>query len=662
MNRSAIPSLKKHLPGFRYILVFVFVRLRVVFKWNKLGRSIKNGICFLLTAYLSLHQLSGQSGQDTIKLDMITIREDFFPGSNRYYDPADTGRVSRKYFRDAGTFLDHFSPVYIRKYGPGLSYSLSVRGGNSAQVDILWNGVPLNSPMQGQADLALIRFSEGQRLRFDPNTYDHGLSGTLSIEGQLADKEGKRFVFSEKLSSTIGHEMNLYYAQTLSSWKYSIQANLSNNKNRFEYEKQGVPATISNHASRQYQGQASLERKWTGKHRLRIDGWVNYAERQIPPSLFEPSSDAEQLDQSFRLNASYRNLEKRSDLTISSAYLFDRLDYHSEIRHIYSRSRSDQYLQQVRFALTPMTDHHVTAHLTNRWMMVRSNAYEGLEMIDELNLRLQHRFNWGEKHLIRYGIRTGSRNILSGIQWAPHIHYQFRANEWLQLHLSAGRKFRYPAFNDLFWYPGGNKELLPEEAIEMEMGWTLSLETEWFLQSRFYLKRVSNWIQWIPVDGLFQAGNIADVHGAGMENILRFSHEWGNYLFRSNLLHQVIINRYATGPNTGRQLIYNPLSQVKSSLSLSRNNWEFFLDQQWTGKVYTSADHSESLPGYYLFNPGLEKSFPLRSCRLSTWLRVDNLFNTRYFSIQNYVMPGRVFHLGIELKLETKDGSLKKAY
>ena len=46
--------------------------------------------------------------------------------------------------------------VLVKAYGPGNIASLSIRGSTAQQTAVIWNGMNINNPMLGQADISLL--------------------------------------------------------------------------------------------------------------------------------------------------------------------------------------------------------------------------------------------------------------------------------------------------------------------------------------------------------------------------------------------------------------------------------------------------------------------------------------------------------------------------
>jgi iron complex outermembrane receptor protein len=55
---------------------------------------------------------------------------------------------------DLSELISRNTPVFIRSYGKGSQATAHFRGTSASHAGILWNGMPLNSPMRGYSDLS----------------------------------------------------------------------------------------------------------------------------------------------------------------------------------------------------------------------------------------------------------------------------------------------------------------------------------------------------------------------------------------------------------------------------------------------------------------------------------------------------------------------------
>lgn len=65
--------------------------------------------------------------------------------------------------------------------------------------------------------------------------------------------------------------------------------------------------------------------------------------------------------------------------------------------------------------------------------------------------------------------------------------------------------YRFPSMNDLYWRPGGNPDVKPEDGYSYDaaIGYKNDL-TSWMIlnaEASGYLMHIDNWILWLPKDG-----------------------------------------------------------------------------------------------------------------------------------------------------------------
>ena len=80
-----------------------------------------------------------------------------------------------------GELLTSNSQVFIKAYGPGGLASPSIRGGAAQHTSVIWNGVSINSPMNGGVDLSLLPVGF-----IDDVSVQYGGSGTLYGSGAVS--------------------------------------------------------------------------------------------------------------------------------------------------------------------------------------------------------------------------------------------------------------------------------------------------------------------------------------------------------------------------------------------------------------------------------------------------------------------------------------------
>ena len=90
---------------------------------------------------------------------------------------------------------------------------------------------------------------------------------------------------------------------------------------------------------------------------------------------------------------------------------------------------------------------------------------------------------------------------------------------------NVARNYHHPTLNDMYWQPGGNPDLSPEEGysrVKHQCYW----ETQLRLRSapsatrayRVLFAQINNWILWLPgFKGYWEPVNVAEVRSYGLE-------------------------------------------------------------------------------------------------------------------------------------------------
>jgi outer membrane receptor protein involved in Fe transport len=90
-----------------------------------------------------------------------------------------------------------------------------------------------------------------------------------------------------------------------------------------------------------------------------------------------------------------------------------------------------------------------------------------------------------------------------------------------------------------------------------------------------------------------------------------------------------------------KQLIYTPLHRFVVKAGMIFKGFNITLKGNYTGKVYSSKDNAESLPGYFLLDAVISKSLNVKQkFPLAMQLNFNNILNTDYYVVPFRPMPG----------------------
>ncbi|HRQ31140.1 MAG TPA: hypothetical protein PLU49_13750, partial [Saprospiraceae bacterium] len=342
---------------------------------------------------------------DTIRIPAVTIYDTHPDNKYDLLDLQDSADISLFTYKDIGLILQNRSPLHIRTYGPGLIYSLSSRGSNSAQVAIMWNDIPINHPLPGMADLSLIRTNGLNKIRFNPLGSQTGIAGTLELNDQF-DPVQSKVSLSGSLHSTLGYDLAVH--ADLHQNKHLLQADFSadQNQNAYRYSKNNEFLRQVHAATRFAQVKSSYKYLVSRNSHIGIHLWMLDSQREIPASLYEKISDATQKDQAFRTILFYQLRNKRSVFRMQFAFLRDLLQYESKNKSILTNSTANKLVNQIRFSQLISEKISLNAQLETEFIFAESSAYPNPPSYDQTLLRTELNAQPGGGFILNGGFKT----------------------------------------------------------------------------------------------------------------------------------------------------------------------------------------------------------------------------------------------------------------
>lgn len=228
-------------------------------------------------------------------------------------------------------------------------------------------------------------------------------------------------------------------------------------------------------------------------------------------------------------------------------------------------------------------------------------------------------------------------------EYAPDLRFFHSVN------LNQGFYFHYPTFNDLYWQPGGNPDLKPEETTSISLDFQFSILRKKDLKILLFDKSSDNLIQWLPSQSYWQPENVAKSFRQGFKTIFSFS--WWNFSGFLNYTYN-----YTEDESTKKQLLYSPKHSGALNLDFHYKNCQLHYQIHYTDKRISRY----SWPSDITIDPvtehtiGISYDSKFRFGILSNSILVENLTNESYETIQGYPEPGRVFKYRIQYYINNK--------
>lgn len=635
-------------------------------KLNALPKLLKYSVLFLwiLASVLSPDTvLFGQSLRDTLKLKEFEVVASF-PVNNIGFKKVrlDSTILIPRINADLSAILTQYSTLFIKSYGNGSLSTPSFRGTSAHHTLVEWNGIALNSPMLGQTNLAQLPVSQ-----FDGVEILYGGSGILSAGGAFGgvinltthpDWENTVHVnLAQTIASFGTYSTNLNVAAGNRKFQSITKANFTSSANDFPFYDTNLDSTryLKNASYWQAGFSEDLFFRFGKNHFLTAKAWYSRNFSEIPPPMTTLGSapDESQENESLRSLAEYKFLQKAFNLTLRSAYVDDKLNYHDTTGD--SRHHSYSALNRLRLSWTGTKKLSLKTGLDLNRDWVESDAYGELKTrilagwFGELAYDILH--NLKASVVMREDLVDGSLMpfiFAAGMEYRP-----VRKWNW-SLSANVSRNYRMPTLNDLYWEKSGNPDLEPEQSLTVEAGTVVNAVAAsgaLFLEGQLtgYYSWIDDLIVWQPVAGnsfLWRPYNLKTVHARGLEaglNVRLSLGKWEVSLTNDYNFCRSTNEDPATGQSeqAGKQLIYIPVHTFKSNLSTGWKDFYASYNFVYTSRRYTGTDNETYMPGYNLSNIFVGKNIHLKKFTLSLQLEMNNIFDLDYQSIANRPMPGR---------------------
>ncbi len=605
--------------------------------------------------------------------------------------------------------LSENTPVFIKEHGRGALATASFRGTAASHTKVNWNGININNPMAGMVDFSLIpvyiiddlNLKHGSASMADRSG---GLGGSINIKN-TADWQNR---FGIKYMQGIGSYSTFdeFLSVGFGGPRFQSSTRLYHNysRNDFTFINRGIanvdPETghithpVDTNDNADYARYGILQEFYfrpNMKNRLSLKWWGQAADRSIPRATSYEGPDNSNLnrqeDIDHKIVADWKHYAESGRLLLRSGYSGKQLDYSLRnhvpgvglIPAIYSESRQHSFLNTLsyshdfseKFSFEGKVDadyHDVISRDT-----VTGSGYD--QSRAEVSAFISLRRSFAERVNVNFMLRQ------DWIAWerapfVPYLGFDFRVIKDADLILKGNiaRNYKVPSLNSLYWQPGGNPDLQPEEGLSYELG----VEYQVVLGSggsgfasgghllitelTAYRSDINNWIIWIPsFKGYWEPQNIRQVLARGLELTAQLHGNLGPVSYKTAGTYAYTRSTNYGDPlvwsdeSYGKQLPYIPVHSGNVMLNFS---WRgFFLTWQHNSysERYTTSSNDltrrDRLYPYFMNDLILGKDFRWNKISFSAEFKVYNLFDETYHSVLYRPMPGRNYLLMLMIKL-----------
>lgn len=628
---------------------------------------------FIFSAVLSVLLLFARAqdkNMDTaVSLREVQILDDRFHtlSSGTKITTIDSSILQTFQSSNLADLLSSQNSLFVKSYGSGSLATTSFRGGSANHTAILWNGFNLNSPMFGHLDISLIPVSFSDKI-----SLQHGgtsaLWGSGAVGGtiHLNNLPGFDKGFSASAGGSFGsfddYKQNVSVQWSRKRFISSLKFFNHTSKNNFpfynSYTEDNLRQKQSNSELKQYGIISENYYKINAHQKINVRFWYQYSDRNIPPTMLQALSRAGQKDETYRITSEWQRTGEKTIVFVRVAYFDESLVYNDEAYHLHSVNRSKRIIMEAEGKINLWRGHKINLGINDTYAQAEADGY--LNIPSQNHISFFSSYNYSNKKLD--ATLSARQEIINNavLPFTYSLGVDYKATNWLLIYMNGAKVYRTPTFNDRYWNPGGNPDLLAEDGFSEEAGLRFifnakKIRSVLTFEPTVFNRNMKNWIVWLPAGGYWTPRNILNVWSRGMETRTELKTVIRKWIFKIgiNTNYVVSTNQKAINSNDAsvdKQLIYVPMYSGQAYCSIEFSGFCFLYNHTYTGYRYTSTDNTEYLKPFHLDGIRISKSIQLKKLRLSLSGQINNLFNVEYQVIQNRPMPLMNYQAGISIQ------------
>jgi len=511
---------------------------------------------------LSLCQMHSAQ-QDTIALEQVQVSDvQLRQFSKTLSVSVLNDSVIAKNSPSLTSLLNYNSGIYFKENGLGMVSSASFRGTTAQQTAVIWNGININSQLNGQTDFNAIATTgfDNITVRSGGGSSIYGSSaigGTVHLNNELQFKKN----FSNEFRVDYGeyNSIGINYNIKASDQNASLAAGLSRNSSENDYK---YPDSDRHNENGQFNNttmHAALGYKLNEANYLKLFSEVFDGERHFSGTLAAKSKSKYEYLNSRNLlewDGFFRKWTSRFKI----AFVGEKYKYfeNAKSKKNFDTAQAETFISKydLNYALSPtMALNAVVDYTQTRGF--GTPIGQNQRSIGAAALLFRHQLN-------KFNYEISMRKEITDNYKSPLLFaagMRFDATRYYSVLVNLSRNFRIPTFNDLYWQGSGNLNLKPESAYQAEIGQQVKFKNT-FVSATAYYMNIADLIQWKPAsNGNWHPENVTGVTAYGAELMFDWIRKSQTHSLQFNASYSYTISE---NRQTKRHFIYVPYHKLFS--------------------------------------------------------------------------------------------------
>lgn len=614
---------------------------------------------------------TAQSLDDTLKLRVVEViapRSQAFDAGAKVHR-IDSAALARHATADLGDLLARESTVFIKGYGTGGLATTAFRGGSAQHTAVLWNGLPITSPLNGQVDLSLVPLgvANAVTVQYGGGTALWGsgaVGGAIQLDNVPHFGRGVQVDGTVALGSFNDRRQQLRAEIARDRWITRVALDRVEALNDFPYRSgpahRSMHRRLTNAALSRDALVVEQHARLGDRDRIGVRYWYQQATRGIPPTRLQSTSSARQEDHSHRLMADWQRGGQRWSSIVRGGWFDEDLAWFeaSDVDAVWSRWQQLVAEGEVRYR--PAGAHLIHVGVNYNHSRAWTQGYAHGPQQDRQAIFALYRHQPGT----RATLTASARQEWVDGQWMPFtgsVGAEYRLVHWAAMKAQVARLHRIPTLNDRFWEPGGVPDLRAEQGHSADLGVRAERRfgaVDVRSEVTVFHRLMDDWIIWLPGAAYWTPRNIMQVWSRGVEtdSELRWRRERTTWRIGVMTAHVVSTNQVAKDQyddSVDRQLIMVPMYSGHARAGVARGHHSLDIVASYTGYRYTSTDNRSYLEPYWLMHATASVRLWQRPrWQVDLFLQVHNLLDTDYEVMPSRPMPPRSHRIGIKVHFD----------
>jgi len=538
------------------------------------------------------------------------------------------------------------SNIYFKENGLGMVSSPSFRGTNASQTAVIWNGININSQLNGQTDFNTINTANYNAIdiRSGGGSVQYGsgaIGGSIHLNNTLS--------FTEHLNHTVRlsygsfDTKNTNFMSSYGSDNLSFNLGVAYVDSQNDYKYLGTNQVNENGAFNNVNINFNLGYFLSEKDIIKVYHQSYDGSKAFSGTLVA-SSNSKYEDENYRTMLEWSRISGKVSSKLKVAHLLERFKYFEN---------KDNAIFSLGKVNTSLINHNLNIRLSHKLQfktILELNHFKGqgssfnnpqrtgLSVTALINNKPSKQFEYNLN--IRKDFTSDFENPLL---FSADAVYAVTPNYNIQI--NGSKNYRIPTFNDLYWQPGGHLNLNPESSYQFDLGQNFNLKPLHVKLNAYYIN-TNDLIQWRPNNtGVWAPVNIAksESYGAELEVGAKVKIKNHHFDLRTHYSYTVSENL-----ETKKQLIYVPFHKGNMALAYSLKSFSMFYQHMFNDAVFIIGN---TLDGYHVANLGVGYTLQSNqkvSCKIN--FRVHNIYNQNYQSVALRPMPNRNYQILTTIK------------